>query len=61
MVTAFILMSDVKDEIDFEFVGTDLEAAQSNFYFQGIPDCESLGKHCDCIMLMLDKTIMGRI
>lgn len=42
VVTAFILMSDVKDEIDFEFVGTDLENAQSNFYFQGIPDCEYL-------------------
>ncbi|KAL8705386.1 MAG: hypothetical protein Q9201_001505 [Fulgogasparrea decipioides] len=38
VVTAFILMSDVKDEIDFEFVGVDLETAQSNFYFQGIPD-----------------------
>lgn len=41
VVTAFILMSDVKDEIDFEFVGTDLQSAQSNFYFQGIPDCGS--------------------
>ena len=39
VVTAFILMSDVKDEIDFEFVGVDLENAQSNFYFQGITDC----------------------
>ncbi|SLM35302.1 cell wall glucanase [Lasallia pustulata] len=36
VVTAFILLSDVKDEIDFEFVGADLTAAQSNFYFQGI-------------------------
>ncbi|QIW99574.1 hypothetical protein AMS68_005092 [Peltaster fructicola] len=36
VVTAFIMMSDVKDEIDFEFVGVDLEHAQSNFYFQGI-------------------------
>lgn len=36
VVTAFILMSDVKDEIDFEFVGVDLEHAQSNYYFQGI-------------------------
>ncbi|KAI4126614.1 MAG: hypothetical protein LQ347_004915 [Umbilicaria vellea] len=36
VVTAFILLSDVKDEIDFEFVGTELTAAQSNFYFQGI-------------------------
>ncbi|KAF1980879.1 glycoside hydrolase family 16 protein [Aulographum hederae CBS 113979] len=36
VVTAFIMMSDVKDEIDFEFVGTDLEHAQSNFYSQGV-------------------------
>ncbi|MCJ1272890.1 hypothetical protein MMC21_000679 [Puttea exsequens] len=36
VVSAFILLSDVKDEIDFEFVGTDLDTAQSNFYFQGI-------------------------
>ena len=39
VVTAFILLSDVKDEIDFEFVGTNLEGAQSNYYFQGITDC----------------------
>ncbi len=39
VVTAFILLSDVKDEIDFEFVGTNLETAQSNYYFQGITDC----------------------
>ncbi|KAL2041956.1 hypothetical protein N7G274_005144 [Stereocaulon virgatum] len=36
VVSAFILLSDVKDEIDFEFVGNDLQNAQSNFYFQGI-------------------------
>ncbi|KAK3078413.1 hypothetical protein LTS18_007572, partial [Coniosporium uncinatum] len=36
VVTAFIMMSDVKDEIDFEFVGTDTEHVQSNFYSQGI-------------------------
>lgn len=41
VVTAFILMSDVKDEIDFEFVGVDTEHAQSNYYFQGITDCAS--------------------
>ena len=35
VVTAFILMSDVKDEIDFEFIGTDVQTAQSNFYWQG--------------------------
>ena len=40
VVTAFIMMSDVKDEIDFEFVGTDLTNAQSNFYWQGVTDCE---------------------
>lgn len=39
VVTAFILLSDVKDEIDYEFVGADLETAQTNYYFQGIPQC----------------------
>lgn len=39
VVTAFILLSDVKDEIDYEFVGADLGTAQTNYYFQGIPDC----------------------
>ena len=41
VVTAFILLSDVKDEIDYEFVGADLETAQTNYYFQGITDCKS--------------------
>lgn len=36
VVTAFILLSDVKDEIDYEFVGVDLEHAQTNYYHQGI-------------------------
>ena len=36
VVTAFIMMSDVKDEIDFEFVGVDLESVQSNYYSQGV-------------------------
>jgi beta-glucanase (GH16 family) len=40
VVTAFILLSDVKDEIDYEFVGAELQVAQSNYYFQGIPDCK---------------------
>lgn len=40
VVTAFILFSDVKDEIDYEFVGVDLSTAQTNYYFQGIPDCK---------------------
>ncbi|KAF2237252.1 glycoside hydrolase family 16 protein [Viridothelium virens] len=38
VVTAFILMSDVKDEIDFEFIGVDTEHTQSNFYWQGVDD-----------------------
>lgn len=42
VVTAFILLSDVHDEIDFEFVGTELDIAQTNYYFQGIPNCKSL-------------------
>lgn len=40
VVSAFILLSDVKDEIDFEFVGADLANAQSNYYFQGITNCK---------------------
>lgn len=36
VVTAFITFSDVKDEIDFEFVGYDLTHPQSNFYALGI-------------------------
>lgn len=39
VVTAFILLSDVKDEIDYEFIGSFLETSQSNYYFQGITDC----------------------
>ena len=30
-------MSDVKDEIDYEFVGKDLETAQTNMYWQALP------------------------
>ncbi|KAK9264051.1 concanavalin A-like lectin/glucanase domain-containing protein [Lipomyces tetrasporus] len=38
VVTAFILFSDVQDEIDWEFVGADLGTVQTNFYYQGILD-----------------------
>jgi len=38
VVTAFIFLSDVKDEIDFEFIGADLNTGQTNYYFQGITD-----------------------
>ncbi|KUI65472.1 putative glycosidase crf2 [Cytospora mali] len=37
VVTAFILLSDVKDEIDFEFIGADLTTTQTNYYFQALP------------------------
>lgn len=40
VVTAFILMSDTKDEIDFEFIGTDLRTAQTNFYSLGVTNCK---------------------
>jgi len=36
IVTAFITMSDIKDEIDWEFPGTAVTEAQSNFFWQGI-------------------------
>ncbi|PHH65717.1 hypothetical protein CDD80_990 [Ophiocordyceps camponoti-rufipedis] len=43
VVTAFILLSDVKDEIDYEFIGSDLGTAQTNYYFEGIPDYHNSG------------------
>jgi len=43
VVTAFILLSDVKDEIDYEFVGSELTTAQSNYYFQGITNYDNGG------------------
>ena len=36
VVTAFIILGDAKDEIDFEMVGVELESAQTNFYSQGV-------------------------
>ncbi|KAI1840883.1 hypothetical protein JX265_006987 [Neoarthrinium moseri] len=47
VVTAFILLSDVKDEIDYEWVGTELDTAQTNYYFQGIPDYTHSGNITD--------------
>jgi beta-glucanase (GH16 family) len=54
VVTAFILLSDVKDEIDYEFVGTDLTVAQTNYYFQGIPVCELFSTSLCCVALRPD-------
>lgn len=45
VVTAFILLSDVKDEIDFEFIGVDLETAQTNYYWQAVLSCKSAYTH----------------
>jgi beta-glucanase (GH16 family) len=36
VVTAFITMSDVKDEIDWEFPGANTTQAQSNYFWQGV-------------------------
>jgi len=35
VVTAFISMSDIKDEIDWEFPGNTTTQAQSNYFWQG--------------------------
>lgn len=43
VVSAFILLSDMKDEVDFEWIGVDLETTQTNYYFQGIPDYNNGG------------------
>lgn len=45
VVSAFILFSGVKDEIDFEWVGVNLHNVQSNYYFQGIPVYTNGGNH----------------
>ncbi|KAL2916883.1 putative glycosidase CRH2 [Polyrhizophydium stewartii] len=37
-VTTFISMSDRKDEIDWEIVGKDLNSAQTNVFYKGIPE-----------------------
>ncbi|KAF2439946.1 glycoside hydrolase family 16 protein [Karstenula rhodostoma CBS 690.94] len=44
VVTAFIMMSDVKDEIDFEFIGNDIANAQSNWYSQGVTNYKNMEK-----------------
>jgi beta-glucanase (GH16 family) len=42
VVTAFITMSNVKDEIDWEWPGANTTAVQSNFFFEGHVDCTSI-------------------
>ena len=36
VVTAFITMSDIKDEIDWEFPGNTTTEGQTNFFWQGL-------------------------
>lgn len=36
VVTAFITMSNIKDEIDWEFPGTNTTTGQTNYYWQGV-------------------------
>ena len=36
VVTAFITMSDIKDEIDWEFPGNQTTEGQSNYFWQGV-------------------------
>jgi len=36
VVTAFITMSDIKDEIDWEFPGTQTTQGQTNYFWQGV-------------------------
>ncbi|CAN6674845.1 probable glycosidase CRH2 [Trichomonascus vanleenenianus] len=45
VVSAFILMSGSKDEVDYEFVGNDLDNAQTNYYYQGVLNYTNGAKH----------------
>lgn len=36
VVTAFITMSDIKDEIDWEFPGAATTEGQTNYFWQGV-------------------------
>ena len=40
VVSAAITMSDVKDEIDWEWTGTSLNNAQTNVWFLGVANCQ---------------------
>ena len=51
VVTAFIMMSDVQDEIDFEFVGADTENVQSNYYYHGYLDCKRPDRSRDILFV----------
>lgn len=59
VVTAFILLSDTKDEIDFEFVGTDLRTAQTNFYSLGITNCKLYPLSTPILLIVADDNGMN--
>ncbi|RPD61467.1 hypothetical protein L226DRAFT_539800 [Lentinus tigrinus ALCF2SS1-7] len=44
VVTAFITMSDIKDEIDWEFPGDQTTEGQSNFFWQGVVPQKTVGE-----------------
>lgn len=39
VVTAFIALGDSKDEIDFEWIGSQHVSTQTNFYSLGVTNC----------------------
>ncbi|KAH9852274.1 glycoside hydrolase family 16 protein [Lenzites betulinus] len=43
VVTAFITMSDIKDEIDWEFPGAATTQGQSNYFWQGVIPSQTQG------------------
>lgn len=45
VITALVLMSAVGDELDFEFVGSELNHVQTNHYYQGELDFTKMKKH----------------
>ncbi|KAH9833191.1 concanavalin A-like lectin/glucanase domain-containing protein [Rhodofomes roseus] len=44
VVTAFITMSDIKDEIDWEFPGNKTTEGQTNFFWQGLIPTQTAGQ-----------------
>lgn len=53
LVVAFILMSDTKDEIDWEFTTSDIAAAKTNYFWQGL---SSTGNGTDVEQNGMDRT-----
>ncbi|OSX60830.1 glycoside hydrolase family 16 protein [Postia placenta MAD-698-R-SB12] len=44
VVTAFITMSDIKDEIDWEFPGNETSQGQTNYFWQGVIPAQTAGQ-----------------